>query len=161
MTDVTPVSVSRRISARPQEIFAILADPNRHVEIDGSGMLRGAIDAVPVSGLGDVFGMKMHHAAFGDYEMNNTVVEYEPDRLIVWEPSRRDETEDSWHYRWGYELVPAEDGGTVVTESFDLSRSPQEAREVTRDGATWIEAMTQTLERLDRLCAPAQAPGGR
>jgi hypothetical protein len=155
MNDVAPVSVSRRIPAAPEEIFAVLADPSRHLEIDGSGMLRGAIDAVPISGLGDVFAMKMHHDAFGDYEMNNTVVEYEPDRLIVWEPARRDVEDDQWHYRWGYELVPAEDGVTLVTESFDLSRSPDEAREATKDGTVWTEAMTETLERLERLLTPA------
>jgi hypothetical protein len=161
MTDVAPVSVSRRISARPQEIFAILADPSRHLEIDGSGMLRGAIDVVPVSGLGDVFAMKMHHEEFGDYEMNNTVVEYQPDRLIVWEPARRDIDAEPWHYRWGYELVPEQDGATVVTETFDLSQSPEEARQATEDGTVWIEAMTETLERLDHLCTPAEAPHGR
>jgi hypothetical protein len=161
MTDTAPVSVSRRIPARPQEIFAIIADPNRHVEIDGSGMLRGAIDAAPVRGLGDVFAMKMYYQEFGDYEMSNTVVEYQPDRLIAWEPARRDQADESWHYRWRYELVPDEDGGTVVTESFDLSRSPQEARQATRDGTTWIEAMTQSLEHLERLCARASAAGGR
>ena len=155
MTDIAPVSVSRRIPAKPHEIFAILSDPSRHLEIDGSGMLRGAIDAVPVSGLGDVFAMKMHHDEFGDYEMNNTVVEYQPDRLIVWEPARRDTEEGHWHYRWGYELVPDEDGATVVTESFDLSRSPEEARQATKDGTVWTEAMTESLKRLESLLAPA------
>jgi hypothetical protein len=160
MTDVAPVSVSRRIPARPQEIFAIIADPNRHLEIDGSGMLRGAVGAVPVGGLGDVFAMKMHHEEFGDYEMNNTVVEYQPDHLIAWEPARSDGAEH-WHYRWRYELVPADDGGTIVTESFDLSHSPEAARQATEDGAVWTEAITETLERLERLCAGAQAqPGG-
>ncbi len=51
MTDVAPVSVLGAIGARPQTVFTILVDPSRHVEIDGSGMLRGAIDAAPVSGL--------------------------------------------------------------------------------------------------------------
>jgi hypothetical protein len=161
MTDVAPVSVSRRIPARPQEIFAILADPSRHLEIDGSGMLRGAMDAVPVSGLGDVFAMKMYHKEFGDYEMTNIVVEYQPDRLIAWEPARGDIDAEPWNYRWRYELVPEEDSVTVVTESFDLSRSPEEARQATKDGTAWIEAMTETLKRLERLCTPAETPYGR
>lgn len=161
MTDLAPVSVSKRIAASPQEIFAILTDPGRHLEIDGSGMLRGAIDAVPVSGPGDVFAMKMYHKEFGDYEMNNTVVEYQPDRLIAWEPARRDMAAESWHYRWRYELVPEEDGTTAVTESFDLSHSPAEARRATDDGAVWIEAITETLARLERLCTRAAASDGR
>ncbi|HTW99897.1 MAG TPA: hypothetical protein VMD59_14030, partial [Acidimicrobiales bacterium] len=76
--------------AKPEDIFAVIADPNRHLEFDGSGMLRGALDAAPVSGLGDAFAMKMHHGELGEYVMVNTVVEYEPDRLIAWEPARRD-----------------------------------------------------------------------
>jgi hypothetical protein len=109
--------------------------------------------------------MKMYYEEFGDYEMSNTVVEYQADRLIAWEPSRRDVEEESWHYRWRYELVPDEDGATVVTESFDLSRSPEEARQATKDGTTWTEAMTETLERLDRLRSRRQSarryPGPR
>jgi Polyketide cyclase / dehydrase and lipid transport len=161
MVDVAPVSVSRRIPAKPQDIFAIIADPNRHLEIDGSGMLRGALDAVPVSAVGDVFAMKMHHQEMGDYEMNNTVVEYQPDRLITWEPARRDIEVEHWHYRWRYELVPEEGDATVVTESFDLSHSPEAARQATQDGTVWVEAITESLERLERLCAPEEAPQGR
>ena len=89
MTDLAPVSVSKHIAASPQEIFAILTDPGRHLEIDGSGMLRRAIDAVPVSVPGESSRTKMYHKEFGDYEMNNTVVEYQPDRLIAWEPAPR------------------------------------------------------------------------
>ena len=69
---------------------------------------------------------------------------------------RRDAQAESWHYRWRYELLPAGDGAPVATESFDLSRPAGH-----QDGTTWVEAMTQTLERLERLCAPAEAPGGR
>ena len=47
MTNVAPVAASRRIPARPQEIFAILADPSRHLEIDGSGMLRRHRESTP------------------------------------------------------------------------------------------------------------------
>jgi hypothetical protein len=154
--DIAPVSVSRRIPASAVEIFAILADPDRHSEIDGSGMLRGAVDPKPVSAVGDVFVMKMHHHEFGDYEMSNTVVEFQPNRLITWEPARLDA--EPWHYRWRYELVPGAGGGTDVTESFDLSHSPEAARQATHDGTVWIEAIEETLERLEHLCSRADTP---
>lgn len=160
MTDVAPVSVSRRIPAGSEAIFAVLTDPNRHQEIDGSGMLRGAIDPSPVTALGDVFAMKMHHSEIGNYEMNNTVVEFEHGRVIAWEPSRRDDADaEPWHYRWRYELTPSDEGGTVVTESFDYSRSPAELREATKDGTCWIDPMTDTLERLERICTSVGSPG--
>ncbi|RFC77448.1 hypothetical protein [Streptomyces sp. AcE210] len=69
------VSVSRRIKAPAKDIFRILADLGRHSDLDGSRMLRGgAFDAV-VSGIGEVFVMRMHHERYGYYEMKNHVVE--------------------------------------------------------------------------------------
>jgi len=46
---------SRRL---PRDIFRVLADPRRHLEIDGSGMLRGAVSGAAVTGVGDVFTMR-------------------------------------------------------------------------------------------------------
>ena len=88
MTDdqYRPVAVSRRICAPAPDIFRVLADPVRHPDFDGSQMLRGAGSAAVISGVGDVFVMKMYFSRIGDYEMNNHVVEYEPDRRIGWEP---------------------------------------------------------------------------
>jgi uncharacterized protein YndB with AHSA1/START domain len=82
-----PVKVSRRIGAPAATIFRVLADPRRHTELDGSGMLRGTVTMTPISGVGDVFVMKMYFSELGDYQMNNHVVEYEPDRRIGWEPA--------------------------------------------------------------------------
>jgi hypothetical protein len=42
---------------------------------------------------------------------------------------------------------------TVVTEIYDCSRTPEEARTGMDNGKAWLEAMTKTLERLDALCA--------
>jgi hypothetical protein len=155
MADVEPtrVEVSRRIGAGASEIFQLLTDPRWHTAIDGSGMLRGAITDDVVSEVGDVFAMRMYYEQFGDYEMTNRVVEYEPDRLIAWEPSRRDIEEESWHHRWGYELEPDGPDAVVVTEFFDCSRAPEEGKQAVRNGTVWIEAMTATLERLDHFGA--------
>ena len=81
-----PVRVSRRIEAPAADIFRVLADPRRHLEIDGSGMLRGAVSGAAVTGVGDVFTMRMYYSEHGDYEMDNHVVEFEQDRRIGWEP---------------------------------------------------------------------------
>jgi uncharacterized protein YndB with AHSA1/START domain len=147
----TTVKLSRRIEAEPAHIFEILSQPTRHIEIDGSGMLRAAITEDPIAGVGDVFAMKMYHEEFGDYEMNNRVVEFEDNHRITWEPERRDIVAESWHYRWGYDLVPDDAGATIVTEFFDFSRSPEEARQATKDGTVWTEAISASLEKLDKL----------
>jgi hypothetical protein len=147
------VAVSRRIESGASEIFQILADPRRHTEIDGSGMLRGAITDSAVSRVGDVFAMKMYYEQFGDYEMNNHVVEYVLDRRITWEPELRDVEEPTWHHRWGFELRPDGAGVTVVTEIFNCCRAPEEGRKAVKNGTAWIDSMTATLERLDQVCA--------
>ena len=157
--DCPPVRVSRRIAAPASAIFAILTDPVRHLDLDGSGMLRGAATTEPVTGVGDVFVMKMYFAALGDYEMNNHVVEYERDRLVGWEPAagrgHRDAVPDGdsrWGQRWAYELTPDGPDATVVTEIYDCSRVPAEQRAGMNDGRVWMDSMAETLERLDRAC---------
>jgi hypothetical protein len=64
MTDeeYQPVAVSRRICAPVHDIFEVLVNPVRHLEVDGSGMLRRAVSTTMISGVGDVFVMKMYFA---------------------------------------------------------------------------------------------------
>jgi hypothetical protein len=154
-----PVKVSRRIGASAAAIFGVLADPGRHVELDGSGMVRGAVTTTPISGVGDVFVMKMYFAELGDYEMNNHVVEYEPGRRIGWEPeSGRGHPgagAGRWGHRWSYELVPDGPDATIVTEVYDCSRAPADARAGMDDGEVWAGAMAITLERLEAACTRA------
>jgi len=156
-----PVTVSRRIEARAGDIFRVLADPRRHLDIDGSGMLRGAVSEVMISGVGDVFVMRMYYSEHGNYEMNNHVVEFEQDRRIGWEPEAGRGHPDTapgstaaarWGHRWSFELTPDGPGATIVTEIYDCSGAPEEERAGMDDGRVWIESMTGTLERLDRAC---------
>ncbi|MGH3188666.1 MAG: hypothetical protein ACRDOL_15615 [Streptosporangiaceae bacterium] len=69
------VSVSRRIEAPAERLFALLADSANHPLIDGSGMVREPAPSVRLSRTGDAFVMDMHHEEFGDYQMRNEVVE--------------------------------------------------------------------------------------
>jgi len=155
-----PVSVSRRIEAPAASIFEILCDPTRHIDLDGSGMLRGAVTSDVVSGVGDVFVMAMYYSKLGDYEMNNHIVEFEPNRRIGWEPingrghpdGEGDAAPDQrWQQRWIFDLVPDGPDATVVTEIYDCSRARPEVRADLEDGEIWIGAMTKTLERLDKI----------
>jgi hypothetical protein len=164
MTDdeYQPVAVSRRIWAPAHDIFEVLANPARHLDIDGSGSLRGAVSTAMISGVGDVFVMKMYFDHLGDYEMNNHVVEYEQDRRIGWEPeagrghaAAAPDSSDPprWGQRWSYRLTPDGPDATVVTEIYDCSGVPGDGRALMDNGNVWAESMTRTLERLDALCA--------
>jgi len=160
-SEYEPITVSRRIGAPASEIFQLLADPRRHREIDGSGMLRGVVSGTAISGVGDVFVMRMYFVELGEYHMINHVVEYEPNRRIGWEPEAGPghpnaepgaERPAHWGQRWSFELTPDGPDATVVTEIFDCSRVPEDQREDIDNGNIWVEDMRRTLERLDRLC---------
>jgi hypothetical protein len=162
------IEVSRRIEAAAAPIFAILANPQRHTDFDGSDMLRGAVIDRPISGVGDTFTMKMHRLG-DDYLMINYVVEFEQDRRIFWEPAPGDpsraENDDPSKvgipagYRWGYILTPDGDDATVVTEVFDSGTVTEEIRQALfSDDGAWIngnnsmlESMTASLERLETV----------
>jgi uncharacterized protein YndB with AHSA1/START domain len=151
------VSASRRIDAPAGEIFKLLADPDRHPEIDGSGMLRPGASNEVVNGVGDVFVMKMYHAAVGDYEMDNRVVAYEADRCIGWEPSMRNADPSNVEQtrngsRWRFDLTPDGPDATVVKETYDCSDASEQVRQSLDNGNAWVEGMNKTLERLDQLC---------
>jgi hypothetical protein len=150
------VSVSRRIGATASSVFGMLSDPTRHIDLDGSGMVRGAVVGDPVTAVGDVFTMRMHFPALGHYEMENHVVEFERDRRIGWEPvagrGHPQQGEQPWGHRWSYELRPDGPDGTIVTEIYDCSRAPAAGQSSVAGGRLWMDAMLATLDRLDQLC---------
>lgn len=104
-------SARTTIAAPPSTVFAILSDPRQHPRIDGSGTVRGSVSGPDRLVLGSEFGMDMKQGA--PYKIKNRVVEYEADRLIAWRHMGK--------HRWRYELTPTADGGTDVTETWDLS----------------------------------------
>jgi uncharacterized protein YndB with AHSA1/START domain len=148
--DCKPVSVTRRIETPAAEIFKLLADPGRHPEFDGSGMLRSGGSNEAIAGVGDVFVTKMYFEAMGDYEMHNRIVVFEADRSIGWEPGNAELSRNG--SRWRFDLTPDGPDATVVTETYDCTDSPESVREAVNNGNAWIDGMTKTLERLDQLC---------
>ena len=111
MVSQLAVAASIEIAAPASRIFAILADPRRHVEIDGSHMLRRCLDGPDRLGLGSEFVMAMQLCGV-PYRVRNRVVEFEENRLIAWrhfEPQH-----------WRFQLQPTQ-SGTRVTETFDYS----------------------------------------
>lgn len=118
------------VDAAPERVFALLADPARHTELDGAGMLRGLDEETgPVGGVGDAFVMKMNQDGIGDYRMRNEITDFEPGRRISWAPSIHPpgslshiigELDVSGH-TYGWELEPTSEGGTQVTHTYDWS----------------------------------------
>lgn len=154
-----PVSVSRRIEASAAAIFAILADPARHPDLDGSRMLCEAVDSKPVQKAGDTFVIRMNNNFMGDYVMASHIAEFERDRRISWEPelieASRDEDRNligvKGAMRWSYELTPDGEDATTVTETYDCSGASEERQQMLRGGEVWRNSMKRSLENLARI----------
>ncbi|CAN2234297.1 hypothetical protein MCEPE89_00330 [Candidatus Planktophila dulcis] len=129
------------VQASPSTIFAILSNPKRHRDIDGSATITENISGPDELILGSKFGMKMHLGV--DYRILNTVVEYKKDSLIAWRHLGR--------WRWRYELTALGNGSTQVTESFDGTYAPAVAQVwlYFRKAYPWTQlAVAKTLVRL-------------
>ena len=98
-----------RVEAPAEVVFEALADPARHAAFDGSGTVQGVASGPERLALGSRFGMRMRIRL--PYRTDNTVVEFEEGRRIAWCHVNR--------HRWRYELEPAGENATLVTETFD------------------------------------------
>lgn len=145
------VSAVRFIPVPPKVLYQLVADPTRHHEIDGSGTVLEAEE--PTRGplkVGDTFGMRMHHGIF--YSMRSTVVEAVPNKRFAWASGPTGRLAQYTGGRiWRYDFAVSK-GGTVVTESWD----------VTKDRQGWLFArsplvrmtkanMEATLARMEEL----------
>jgi uncharacterized protein YndB with AHSA1/START domain len=139
------ISRSRVVDASPETIFAVLADPARHGEIDGSGMVQRSRGGEHRLVLGSRFGMDMKFGPL-PYRISNTVVEYEENRLIAWQHFGK--------HRWRYRLEPLDDGTTRVTEEFDWSTSVfPKGIELAGYPKQHVANIDRTLERLAQVVA--------
>ena len=86
------------------------------------------------------------------YSVSNTVVEFEQDRRIAWQTVLAGPLGRFLGGRiWRYELEPV-DGGTKVTESWDLSRDKQAFfLKNPKVGQHTAASMSKSLDRLAAL----------
>ena len=147
----TVVSVDRVIAAPPAALFGVVADATRHPEFDGSGQLvqakQGASQHLT---LGSTFGMSMKMGV--PYTVTNTVIEFEQDRRIAWQTVLAGPLGRFLGGRiWRYELAPVE-GGTKVTESWDLSQDKQAFfLKNPKIGQHTAASMSKSLDRLAEI----------
>ena len=120
------LTARRFVAASASDIFAVLCDPEGHVDIDASGMLQAATGS-PVSAVGDRFVVHMDREALGDYPMGRYDVDvvidtFEADRAISWWIEGT--IKPPIGHTYGYVLEPAtvdDVAGTWVTSVYDWS----------------------------------------
>ena len=115
--------VSRTIPAPAAAIFAVLRDPQGHVDIDSSGMLQD-FTGEPAGAVGDTFVVHMDRESLGDvplgrYDVTVTIRTYEQDREISW--TILGTVRPPIGHVYGYRLTPDGPGTTVVTSFYDWS----------------------------------------
>ena len=158
------LAVSRRIAAPAHEIFAIVAHPAGHVRIDGSGMVRAASDAQPLSAVGDTFEMEMDRRPLNDipnltdYRVRNTVTRIVPDRLIEWQVAGVDRSPIGHVYGW--EIEPVGDSECEVTNYCDWTGVSEKVRAFREWPVVPVEMMQRSVENLERIATrPDEAAG--
>jgi uncharacterized protein YndB with AHSA1/START domain len=115
------LTVTRTIPAPTDRIFDLLSNPDAHVRLDGSGFVRSAEKPQRISAAGDVFRMNMtgDHMG-GDYQTDNTVTGFAPNKLIAWKTGPPGTEPPGWEWMW--ELAPNGHDSTDVTLTYDWSK---------------------------------------
>ncbi|WP_174843860.1 SRPBCC family protein [Cryobacterium cheniae] len=139
-----PRRVARTVEvpASCDDVFALVADPHRHGELDGSGTVRDTVSGPRRLSQGARFSVAMKQ--FGvRYRITSTVTCFEDGRLVEWSSPAG--------HRWRWELTPLTPTSTRVTETFDYSTVPAvqgtvfELLGVPRKNAAGIEATLRQL----------------
>lgn len=97
------------VEAPAAELYALLADPHRHHEVDGSRMVQADVIGPRELLLGDRFSVGMRLGPV-PYRMTSTVTRAEPGRALEWALAAG--------HRWRWEFEDRGDGTTLVTETW-------------------------------------------
>lgn len=155
----TRITATGTVPAPPEAVFGVLADPARHQEVDGAGMLRGLVGGPSaVTGVGDTFDMDMAQEGFGSYRMRNTITEFESNRRIAWAPML--EPPDSMKHVigdmkpgghvYGWVLTANAEGGTDVEHFCDWSNA-KDPNFVALLPRVNTEQMAESIQRVGKL----------
>ena len=128
------VTASTTIEAAPAAVFAVLADPSTHADIDGTGWVRGSLQSDRITAAGQVFRMAMFHENHPDkdYDMANRVEVFDEPRAIAWQPGQEATETGELSFGgwiWRYDLEATGASQTTVTLTYDWSAVPPDIRE--------------------------------
>lgn len=154
------VSASTTIDASPGAVFAVLADPSAHADIDGTGWVRGAVEGDRITAAGQVFRMAMYHENHPDkdYEIANLVEVFDEPRAIAWKPGTESPETGELSFGgwiWRYDLEATGPSRTTVTLTYDWSAVPPHVREYLRFPPFGPDHLDASLQHLSDLVGSA------
>lgn len=109
--------VSRRVTVNAPvgELYALVENPHRHHELDGSGTVGANISGPERMAVGDKF--STHMKQFGmKYRTTSTVTQAEENKVVEWQLGIGQ--------KWRWEFEPRGPKQTQVTETWDISQIP-------------------------------------
>jgi hypothetical protein len=152
------VTASTRIEAPPEAVFALLADPSAHADIDGTGWVRESLDGDRITGVGQVFRMAMYHPNHpdGNYRIANLVEVFDEPRAIAWKPGTESPETGELSFggwTWRYDLEAAGPSRTTVMLTYDWSAVPPEVREYLQFPPFALDHLDNSLQHLSDIVA--------
>jgi hypothetical protein len=163
-------TVTAPIAAPAGAIFVIVANPARHPELDGSGMLKAAPDARPLTAIGQTFDIEMDRRPLGgtantrqlqslvrevpDYMVRCTVTQLISSRLIEWNVAVVGKHPGG--HVWGWRIEPLSDGACLVSHYCDWTNISDELRAKFRWPVVPADWLRRLLENLDRMVTWSQ-----
>jgi uncharacterized protein YndB with AHSA1/START domain len=138
------VSFQRVVQARPERIFALIADPAAQPSWDGNDNLASAAAGQRIREVGEIFATTLTSGAVRE----NHVVEFEEGRRIAWQPAEPGQQPIGHLWRW--ELEPVDDSATLVRHTYDWTNLSDPKRLV-RARATTAERLGASVDRLANL----------
>ncbi len=152
------VTASMTIEAAPEAVFAVLADPSGHADIDGTGWVGRSLDGDRITAVGQVFRMAMYHENHPDkdYKIANLVDVFDEPRAIAWKPGTESPETGELSFGgwiWRYDLEATGPSRTRVTLTYDWSAVPPQVREYLQFPPFGRDHLDNSLQRLSDLVA--------
>lgn len=133
MTDGWETTESMHIAAAPEQVWAVVADVERHPRLAGSGEVLAVRLTGPVA-TGTTFEGDIQTGEVGSFVSRNVIEEATAPTRLAWvsyPPLDEGETQDHQiEVHWSFELTATADGGTDVRHSFHVPRPKLGAEEL-------------------------------
>jgi hypothetical protein len=156
--DQENVSATLTVAVPATRVFAVLSDPTAHAAIDGTGWVQESADQAPLTEVGQIFRMDMHHPDHpdGDYQTANKVVVLDAPHAIGWLTgyAKDDGQLEFGGWVWRYDLTQLGPSETEVRLTYDWSAVPPSIREYIQFPPFGPTHLINSLHHLAELAAP-------